>query len=53
MLLKEGDITHIYEAEKEIEIFGPKRQRGVMITNLKHPLVNESGEKGSAEWFTI
>ncbi|NLR90203.1 helix-turn-helix domain-containing protein [Flammeovirga agarivorans] len=53
MMLKEGEITHIYESENNIEVFGPKRQRGIMITNLKYPLINQSEATGYCEWFTI
>ncbi|NME70034.1 helix-turn-helix transcriptional regulator [Flammeovirga aprica] len=53
MLLREGDITHIYESDSKIEVFGPGKQRGLIISNLRKAVINYGAEGTRSQWVTI
>ncbi|WP_044202931.1 AraC family transcriptional regulator [Flammeovirga sp. OC4] len=53
MLLRDGDIKHIYETDNKIEIFGPGKQRGLMISNLRKSVINYGGIGTNAQWVTM
>ncbi|AZQ61244.1 AraC family transcriptional regulator [Flammeovirga pectinis] len=53
MMLREGDITHIYESDENIQLFGPGRKRGIIISNLKRPIINYGMDKMNSQWVTF
>lgn len=53
IIQKEGNLTHYYESENNIEILGPERQRGIVISNLRNPVINYGIEGTHSKWVTM
>lgn len=53
IIQKEGNLAHYYETENKIEILGPENERGIVVSNLKKPVINYGREGAHSKWITM